>query len=231
MKKEKVFLGFLFILTGIFLIINRMGYFPNINVISLILTVFLVSLIIKSIIHVSFSGILFPIAFLCIIYDKQLGIMDITPWTVLIAALLGSIGLSMIFDKHGSWLHISHKWNDHDFETIDVEDEGNVIFKNSFSGSTKYINTDKFEKADLSCSFGEMKVYFDNATMLNDNAIARISVSFGEMQLYIPKEWRVINNLNLSFAEVNSNNKSEIITNTLTLVGSVSFGELEVIYI
>lgn len=231
MKKEKVFWGFLFILTGIFLIISRMGYFPDVNVISLILTVFLVSIIVKSVIHVSFSGILFPIAFLCIIYDKQLGITDITPWTVLIAALLGSTGLSMIFDKRSRWLHINHKWNDNDFETIDVEDEGNVIFKNSFSGSTKYINTDKFEKADLSCSFGEMKVYFDNATMLNDNAIVRISVSFGEMQLYIPKEWRVINNLNLSFAEVNSNNKSEIITNTLTLVGSVSFGELEVIYI
>ena len=43
--------------------------------------------------------ILFSIAFICIIYDDWLGITALTPWTVLGAALLGSIGLSLIFKK------------------------------------------------------------------------------------------------------------------------------------
>ena len=103
MKKERVFWGVLLILAGIFLIISKLGYFPNVNVFSLLLTVFLVVIIVKSLPRFNFAGILFPIAFICIIYDKQLGITAITPWTVLIAALLGSIGLSMIFHKHIKW--------------------------------------------------------------------------------------------------------------------------------
>lgn len=49
--------------------------------------------------NVNFWEILFSIAFICIIYDDWLGITALTPWTVLGAALLGSIGLSLIFKK------------------------------------------------------------------------------------------------------------------------------------
>ncbi|NSA04660.1 hypothetical protein FHU26_005209 [Clostridium beijerinckii] len=40
MKKERVFWGILFILAGIFMVISKLGYFPDINAFSLILTVF-----------------------------------------------------------------------------------------------------------------------------------------------------------------------------------------------
>mgnify|MGYP006893000712 FL=1 len=46
-----------------------------------------------------FLGNPVSIAFICIIYDDWLGITALTPWTVLGAALLGSIGLSLIFKK------------------------------------------------------------------------------------------------------------------------------------
>lgn len=116
MKKERVFWGILFILAGIFMVISKLGYFPDINAFSLILTVFLVVIIAKSIPNLNFSGILFPIAFICIIYARQLGITAITPWTVLMAALFGSIGLSMIFHKHVNWIHHNHVHEDYKFE-------------------------------------------------------------------------------------------------------------------
>jgi len=232
MKKESIFWGVLFILAGIFLIISKLGYFPDVNVFSLLLTVFLVVVIVKSLPRLNFSGILFPIAFICIIYDKQLGITAITPWTVLMAALLGSIGLSMIFHKHIKWINHNHKCEDYKFEKIDVEDESHVGFKNSFGASIKYINTDKFEQADFNCSFGAMKVYFDNAIMSNENAIVRINASFSGIELYIPKTWNVDVKTNVflgSVDEKNSNNKTT--TNNLTLVGDVSFSGIEIIYI
>ena len=43
MKKESIFWGILFILAGIFLIVSKLGYFPDVNVFSLLLTVFLVA--------------------------------------------------------------------------------------------------------------------------------------------------------------------------------------------
>ncbi|WP_035294571.1 membrane protein [Clostridium sp. KNHs214] len=232
MKKEKIFWGFILILGGIFLIINKLGYFPDVNVFSLLLTVFLVVVIVKSLFTLNFSGILFPIAFICIIYDKQLGITKITPWTVLLAAALGSIGLSMIFHKHTKMVNFKCDCEDGKFEKIDIEDESYVRFNNSFSGTIKYINTDKFEQADFKCSFGAMKVYFDNAVMSNNNAIVRINASFSGVELYIPKSWKIENKADVFLASIEEKNKrDEITTNTLTLVGNVNFSGVEIIYI
>jgi len=232
MKKESVFWGVLLILAGIFLIISKLGYFPDVNVFSLLLTVFLVVVIGKSLLRINFSGVLFPIAFICIIYDKQLGITAITPWTVLLAALFGSIGLSMIFHKHIKWINHEHNHKDYKFEKIDIEDESNVGFKTSFGASIKYVNTDKFEQADFNCSFGAMKVYFDNAIMSNEDAIVRINASFSGMELYIPKTWSVNDKTNVFLGSIDEKNRNnQTTTNTLTLVGDISFSGVEIIYI
>ena len=232
MKKEKNFWGVVLILGGIFLIISKLGYFPDINAFSLLLTVLLVVVIVKSLIHINFPGILFPIAFICIIYDKQLGITNMTPWTVLLAALLGSIGFSMIFHKHNKWFNMSHKDKDYKFEKIDIEDEGNIRFKTSFGASIKYINTDKFEQADFDCSFGGMKIYFDKATMSKENAIVRINASFSGIELYVPKNWNVEDKTNVTLGSVDEKNRgAQITTNTLTLVGDITFSGVEIIYI
>jgi len=232
MKKEKFFWGILFILMGVFLIISKLGYLPNINVISLLLTAFLVAVIVKSLVRLNFAGVLFPIAFICIIYDTELGITNITPWTVLIAALFGSIGLSMIFNKHTKYVNFKFDSEDYKFEKIDVEDESHVRFRNSFNSSIKYINTDKFEQADFNCSFGAMKVYFDKAIMSSDNAIVRINASFSGIELFIPKEWKVEDKTNVVLGAINEKNRNnQVTTNTLTLVGDIKFSGVEIIYI
>ncbi|ACO84089.1 LiaF transmembrane domain-containing protein [Clostridium botulinum] len=232
MKKERVFWGILLILGGAFLIISKLGYFPDVNAFSLLLTVFLVVVIVKSFLRINFAGILFPIAFICIIYDKQLGITNITPWTVLIAALLGSIGLSMIFHKRPKWINKKYNCEDYKFEKIDIEDESHVRFKSSFGASIKYINTDNFEKADFDCSFGAMKVYFDNAIMLNSSAIVRINASFSGIELYVPKTWNIDDKTNVFLGAISEKNKNDkTTTNTLTLVGDINFAGVEIIYI
>jgi len=75
-------------------------------------------------------------------------------------------------------------------------------------------------------------VYFDNATMSNNNAIIRINASFSGVELYIPKNWRVENKTNVFLASIDEKNRNnEIITNTLTLVGDINFSGVEIIYI
>ena len=232
MKKDRIFWGLVFILGGVFLIISKLGYFPDVNLFSLLLTIFLVVVIVKSFIRINFVGILFPIAFICIIYDKQLGITNITPWTVLIAALLGSIGLSIIFHKPNKWVDTKYDYEDYKFEKIDLEDESHVRYKNSFGASIKYINTDNFEQADFNCSFGALKVYFDNATMENSNAIVRIDASFSGIELYVPKAWNIDDKTNVFLGGISEKNKNDkITTNTLTLVGDINFSGVEIIYI
>ena len=232
MKKERILWGLLLILGAAFLIISKLGYFPDINAFNLILTFFLVIVIVKSLLRLNFEGILFPIAFICIIYDKQLGITELTPWTVLIAALLGSIGLSMIFHKNSKWINRHHDYEDHKFEKFNVEDESHVRFSSSFGASIKYINTDNFQQADLSCSFGAMKIYFDNAVMSSNSATVRISASFSGIELYVPKTWNVSDRTNVFLGGIDEKNKNNsLTTNTLILVGDISFSGVEIIYI
>lgn len=233
MKKERIFWGILLLISGIFLVISKLGYFSDINAISIVFSVFLVGIIIKSIISISFAGILFPLAFLAIIYDEQLGITAITPWTVLLAALLGSIGLSLIFSKRK---YHDYKKTSVDYESndqVNTDEHNRVKINNSFTSTVKYINSDNFEYGEVDCAFGSVKVYFDKVQIKSERAELHLSISFSGMELYIPKGWQIENKAVSSFGTIREKNvnKSEVITNTLVLTGEVTFSGVDIIYI
>lgn len=247
MKKNKgLFWGLLLVLGAIFVVVGKLGYFKEVNTVEIVISVLLVCYMIRSIIKVSFSGILFPVAFLCIIYDKQLGLEAITPWTVLFAALLGSIGLSMIFYKkpkrkeiteHSEYWQKGHwqdRWHDH-WRHGESEDElsGEYVFSmHRFSGATKYIRSTDLVKAELKNSFGESSYYFDEVITKGDHAEICVDNSFGELNLYLPKEWTVVNEISAWLGEVKEQGSYRGEGAPVVKVkGSVSFGEVKIIYI
>ncbi len=234
LNKNRLFWGVTFILTAVFLIVGKLGYLEDLSIFSMIFTVFLGAIVVKSIYPVNFAGILFPLAFLGIIYDKQLGIENLTPWTVLAVAALGSIGLSMVFYNKKMFHPHHHVFGvePYDFEVIDVEDENHVRQSTSFGESSKYINSEDFKQADLECSFGAMKVYFDHAQVQDSQVLVRVHVSFAGMELYVPKEWAIDNQVRASFGAVEEkNNHVANETVKMVLVGDVSFGAIEITYI
>ena len=87
------------------------------------------------------------IAFLCIVYDEQLGITALTPWTVLGAALLGSIGISFFYTPKRRYKgHLFEKKEGiESIETVEGEEEMEFVAK--FGGSIKYINSEDFRAA------------------------------------------------------------------------------------
>lgn len=232
MKKENLLWGILLILGGMLLIVSKLGYLGDVNSFNLLAAAVLAVVCIKNIFKLNFYGILFPIAFIGILFDRQLGITALTPWTILIAALLGSIGLSLIFDKGNPFVNIKHESDNFDYKIIDVEDERNIRLKTSFGGSIKYINSEDFQQAELDCKFGAMKVYFDHAIIPNGKAIVRLNAAFSSVELFIPKEWKVENQIHETLSGLDEKNKSQGVGNiTLVLVGNVSFSGIEIIYI
>ena len=236
MKRGKnIFWGLLLILGAIFILVNKMGYFQDIGVVTIIFTIILVGTLIDSIFHRSFGGILFSLAFFCILYDELLGIEALTPWPVLAAAMLGTIGLDMIFkDRKKEWkCEKNYEWDSEKYnEVVDEESDEWVRCEISFSSTTKYINSTSFKKADLECSFGSMTVYFDNAILNGGRAIVDLEVSFGSMELYIPKTWKVVMNLDNSFGGCKEHGSCSMDDeNVLMIYGEVSFGGLEIYYI
>lgn len=236
MKRGKnIFWGIVLILCAVFIVVNKLGYFEGIGIFTLLFTVAVAAGLIDSVARRSFGGILFCLAFLGILYDKQLGIEALTPWPILGVALLGTIGLDMIFKpkKKSSKYEKNFEWNNESYqEIIDEESDEWVHCEVSFSSTTKYINSTNFKKADLECSFGSLSVYFDNAVLADGKAAVNLEVSFGAMKLYIPKTWKVVMNLDNAFGGCKeSGTCSGSDENTLMINGEVSFSGLEIYYI
>jgi predicted membrane protein len=115
---------------------------------------------------------------------------------------------------------------------INEQDDTVVNCTTSFGESIKYVNSDAFERANIKCSFGEMKVYFDNALIPSGKADIYLEVSFGEAVLYIPNTWKVINDVHIFLGDMDNHNRT-INTDSpvVTIHGNISFGDAKIIYV
>lgn len=228
----KILWGLIFILAAVYVVVSKIYTLPVVSVWSILGTILCIWIVFQGIKHVNFWEILFPLAFICMIYDEQLGITELTPWSVLGAALLGSIGLSMIFKKKRHGFSVSFDHDSGDDEDVENCIGESIHIDNSFGSTIKYVNSDNFCKAKVENSFGELTVYFDNAVIQSGKAIVKVENSFGETNLYIPKEWKTDNEIGQTFGSVQIHGISEgTSSNTLKLKGEVSFGEVNIHYI
>lgn len=242
MKKSNIFWGIVFVLMAVLVIVSEMGLVEEIGFWTILFSVVFVAAIIRGIVKFDVTQILFSIAFLCIIWDDTLGIQKITPWPVLLAALLGSIGFSMIFgNKKRKYYerkyknHIEgHMFSSNETGGSNVEhDYGEEIECSVRFGSTvKYANSENLRSVDIAVSFGSASVYFDNAKVPSGEVVVNIDASFGGVELYVPKDWYVTNNMQTSFGgvdEENRNSGANLVK--VVLIGSASFAGVEVTYV
>jgi len=184
-------------------------------------------------IHRSASGAIFSVAFLAIVFGKELHIEALVPWTILLCAALLSIGIHLIFgkNKHAYPTNFGHNGRDMHGNPVTVETvEGDVISETvSFTGVTKYIHADNFTRADLSCSFCGAEFYFDNVNIPSGRAEIVINSSFCGVSLFVPRNWTVVDEMNsfLGGVDIDNRNITEPIA-TIVLRGSNSFAGVEV---
>lgn len=245
-NNKNIFAGIMFLVIAVFVIVSAMGVFGQIGFWTLVFTPFLVAWFVVSICKVSFGGVLFSLAFFAVMYDEMLGIERLTPWPVLLAAMFGSIGLKLLFDKRKNWRigRLGSKVGKPHFEfEFSSDDEGSSTelcvemehyFKSDecFSEVTKYINCQALRKADISNSFGSSTIYFDGAVLDQGHALVNVDNSFGHLILYIPKTWQIKLNVERSFGncEIFGEYSGEG-DNILYVSGETSFGEIEIFYI
>lgn len=239
-KKDKIFWGVFLILAAVFLIIGGLGFLEGFSLWNILCAVFLVAVCIHGIVRLEFGQILFSIALLCIIFDEQLGIEALTSWTVLAAALLGTIGLHMLFHGRGRKSYYTQYQSYHKeafterapSESCREADEETVFCKSNFGSFIKYVNSTDFQFAALECSFGGMKVYFDNAVITGTSATVDLNVSFAGVELYVPREWNVVNNARACFGGIDEKGRNMSSgTPSLILTGEVNFAGVTVHYI
>ena len=184
-------------------------------------------------------------------YAKPLGIAALTPWTILGAALLISIGLSMIFRpllmRHRPWMKYKYHQNfyrghhgnfnrahidvheDPDVSTVN-DSEVNVYIK--MGNSIRYVQSDDFREANVDVSMGDAKIYFENVDV-KDTAAINVNVSLGGVELYVPKEWNISKEMENNMANIDEIG-TPVIDHESPIVhvrGLVSLGSLKITYI
>lgn len=108
-----------------------------------------------------------------------------------------------------------------------------IFIDNTFRETTRYIMTSSFKGGEISNSFGETTIHLTQAQMDLHGAHLAVNSSFGSVNLYIPREWAVNTEVNVIFGALNDDRfgyQDSAVPN-LRITGSVSFGELKIIYV
>lgn len=230
MRNKKKLTGILFILAGLGLVANRLGYLQGINVFSMVITGYLIYIIIKSIAKVNIGGILVPLSLIGVIFWDYIGIQSFNPWTFVWASLLVSIGISLIFKPKKKYGIFGRFRSDNAYSY--QEKDGRILIESTFSECIRYLQGEDIESVKLESSFGSMKIYFDKLQVKNNELFVEIESAFSGIELYLPRDWEVINKVDAIFGAVNEKNRnSGEKTNTIFLHGDTTFSGVEIIYI
>ena len=187
-KIKNIIWGVVLLLIAVALILYKLeipgiNILPEISLWKVLLGVACACWLIDSITTVSYGGITFSLAFLGIIFGKELHIEALVPWTLLIVAFLAYMALHLLFPRHCRWNHQQSNCGNrkgcyaggaghpNHVETV----EGDSIVEDiNFTGATKYIHSDNFIQADIHCSFCGAELYFD-----------KVQVPSGEATIYL----------------------------------------------
>lgn len=248
MLKKRILYGTLFLAAAVFIILNQADVITaDISVGHIALGVIFGCILIGGILERSFFGIFFSLAFLWIIFDEPLGFPDVSEWSVLFVALLLVLGFSALFPAK---IRKSYKsqvvfGNTEDMDSyeknfkggkyrkvVEENEDGRINLQNHFGATSKHINVSDLKGAFVENSFGELKAYFDNVTIVEDTIDIVVDCSFGSVELYIPREWNVIQKVGAFAAGVTEKNPGDTAGKPIVnIVGNVSFGEVTIIRI
>ena len=230
--------GTFLLLAAAFLLINQLYGFARINPGSIIIAILALAFIVQSLARLSFASLLIPIAVLYIIFRAPLHLPHIQTWTLILTAILASAGLAILY-PHKNWrFHSTIKHHGRSGDNLPKFTEGDIDNNPSvsvnFSSVSRRIHANNLETVQLSCNFGEMEIFLDQAELAPTGAEIILNCSFGAIKLYIPRHWKIIDRLSCSLGGVDiERNFTALAENApqVTLTGSVSFGGVEIRFI
>lgn len=257
MKRRNFVWGAFLILAAVYIFADMFNYIPEgYSFFTTTVTILLVGLAISNLFDGSVFGVIMPLAFALMFNQGYFGLKD-QGWSIFWASLLLSSGVSLLFKRRRIRFNIhSDSWSGSEEyshnrkekgDTIDVEfresdhtgsdekrntAEGeSVKFESNFADSSRYVQSDNLERANIEGNFGHLRVYFDQVTFAK-GAVINIECNFGKVSVYLPKEYTYSNELAASLGSI-SDPRSFTSTNStlVSLRGDASFGEIEIIYI
>ena len=168
----------------------------------------------------------------------NLGVFDISLDKGLIfPALILVFGISLLMDglrkPKGKRFHI-HKKGDMSHSTRKhFRQEGESFNCGIRFGEVSHsITLPRLRDGEASVSFGEMTLDLTGCGEITERCQVDVRVSFGELNLKVPRRYRVECAAGTAFGDISTYGHCDENTKaTITLIGNVSFGELEIYYV
>lgn len=226
-NSKKIFWGFVLIAAAVLIVLDAVGIVPNVPFVKLALGVICLSWFIKELVALKISGIVFPAAFIFMLFEREIGLHFglgeniISNWLVLLAALLLSGGLGMLFGDLKRKKKIGHGHFGHHHGS-------GKINKNRLAAGSVYIDCADFKYEVIKNSFGGCEVYFQNIEDYEGGGVLEVDNSFGAIQIHVPAEFNVIEGITREFASVETEGKCNSEGKTLTIKGHTKFGAVEI---
>ena len=243
-KWSRIFWGVGLIAAAVFLVIDQLHLLPFTIVFwAIFWTVVFLARLITSVINKNLYGAIFSIAFLVIVYAKPLHISALSPWTILLVAILVSAGISLIFRNsfkptiiingkkvNANWSDLINKNFKADNVITDNSfgvDSDNVVISGKMTEASRYIHSQNLKTVTIDSSMGDVSVYLDDAKAAGDEVIMNINTSMCDVDVYIPSDWQVENNMQNSLSDVDIDHSKGTGTK-LILQGRNTMGDLTV---
>lgn len=243
-KWNRIFWGVGLIAAAVFLVIDQLHLLPfTIGFWAIFWTVVFVASLITSVINKNLYGAIFSIAFFAIVYAKPLHIAALSPWTILLVAILVSAGISLIFKNgfkptiiikgkkgNANWSDLINKNFKADNVITDNSfgvDSDNVVISGKMTEASRYIHSQNLKTVTIDSSMGDVSIYLDDAKAAGDEVIMNINTSMCDVDVYIPSDWQVENNMQNSLSDVDIDHSKGTGTK-LILQGRNTMGDLTV---
>lgn len=236
MKFTKIFFGILAIVAAVLLILDATDVISpltstvgDVSVFAVVLGIMLLSFAISRLIKGKIGEIFFPLAFIFMLFEKNVSVMIgrngedlINNWLVLLIALLLSIGFSILFHK---------KKNHHIKCCVETNIPPHSHAGGSLGSSTVYVDSANITPNHIENNLGSCHVYFENPERYAGGATLYVENNLGAMIINIPAAWKINTSIenNLGGVTIPKNDDTE--RPILYIKGENNLGSLTVRYI
>jgi len=247
--------GILLLAAAALILANQLGFFIQFSFGCIVAIVLAIVFLSESIRHRKITPLPFAIAMGYIFLRNQMLVPHMSTWALLLAATLGSAGLGIFFPRKaryknfvfgGTFVDANDDDDDWDMDDEDSKErrrkqsrihseaaaiDNDPSFNVNFGHMSRYLYADALNTVNLSCNFGGMEIYFDQAQLSPDGATVHVNCKFGGVELFVPGHWHVEEQVGCVFGGAEVDRRLTASTEDaprLLVVGDVAFGGIEI---
>ncbi len=236
MKMSKWFWGLGFIVAAVLILLDGTGLLQplshaigGVSVLAVFLGLLLVVFIITRLLKGRVASVIFPLAFLFLLFEKNLAFLCGRPANlihnglVLLIALLLTVGVAILFPRGGRRIRA--------YRTVSRTETYGDRAECSLGSATVYVDGATLSPGHVENNLGSCRIHFENPGAYEGGGVLYVENNLGAMVIYVPSSWEV--NVAVENNLGGTNVPSPVVTGgpMLTIRGENNLGSLTVKYI